>query len=124
MTKLSLFPRVAFGAALLFAFHGAAHANSAAAQMTAGYTQMCVEQAAKMPKPYGEWDLKGHPKLGKYCDCFAPLFAARALKAAQFMEKNPGKAPPGTAEENMKGELAMRNTCRKQLGLPLAVDAG
>jgi len=121
MTKLSLFQCAAIAGALLFATQASAQTATAKQQID-GYAEMCVKQGANMPKPLGEWDLKGNPKLGKYCECFAPLFAARAMKAFEFMQKNPGKAPPGTAEQNNKEELGMRNTCRKQLGLPLAVD--
>lgn len=112
------FLRAALAAAVM-AIVPAAQAAVPAQQLDA-YKQMCM-QATSMPKPFGEWDLKGNVKLGKYCDCFAPLFAARAMKAAEYMQKNPGKAPPGTLEESNKEELAMRNTCRKQVGLPLAV---
>ncbi len=111
--------RAALAAALL-SLMSAAHGAIPAQQLEA-YKQMCVSTATSMPKPYGEWDLKGHPKLGKYCECFAPLFAARAMKAAEFMQKNPGKPLPASLDESNKDELAMRNTCRKQLGLPLAV---
>lgn len=78
--------------------------------------------SANMPKPFGEWDLKGNAKLPAYCDCFMPKFKMRAEKAMKYMQANPGKAPPGTLEQSNAEELAMRNSCRKQLGLPLAVD--
>jgi hypothetical protein len=120
MTRFSLFLRTAALGALLLATLGSAQAASVPEQQAEAYKKMCM-QAATMPKPYGEWDLKGNPKLGKYCDCFSPLFAARAMKAAQYMQQNPGKGPPGTLEESNKEELAMRNTCRKQVGLPAAV---
>jgi len=75
-----------------------------------------------MPKPFGEWDLKGNAKLPAYCDCFMAKFKVRSEKAMKYMQANPGKAPPGTLEQSNAEELAMRNSCRKQLGLPLAVD--
>ena len=77
------------------------------------YADMCV-QAAEMPKPYGESDLKGHPKLKAYCSCFGPKFMARAQVAAHNMDK-----PPPPAAQIEKEDLEMRNSCRKQLGLPL-----
>ena len=80
------------------------------------YADMCV-QSADMPKPFGESDLKGHAKLKAYCECFGPKFMARAQAAAQNMGN--GKAPP-PADQTEKEELAMRNSCRKPLGLPLA----
>lgn len=112
--------RAALAAALLLALQPAAHA---AGQFDGakGYYDMCVK-AVDMPKPFGEWDLKGNPKLPQYCECFVPLFTARAQVAMKYMQEHPGKAPPGTLEETNAQELAMRNTCRKQVGLPLAVD--
>ncbi|QNA89367.1 hypothetical protein G4G28_14385 [Massilia sp. Dwa41.01b] len=106
-------------AALLVASLPSVHAQSAAT-MNDSYAQMC-RQSADTPKPFGEWDLKDNPKLGAYCDCFAPKFAARAMKAMAYRQANPGKAPPGTLEQSNAEELAMRNTCRKQVGLPAAV---
>lgn len=111
--------RLAIAGAALLALHSAAQATSVPEQQAEAYKNMCM-QAASMPKPFGEWDLKGNPKLDKYCTCFSPKFAARAMKAAQYMQQNPGKAPAGTLEESNKEELAMRNSCRKQVGLPLA----
>jgi hypothetical protein len=78
------------------------------------YDEMCV-QSADMPKPFGESDLKGNPKLKAYCGCFGPKFMARAQVAAQNMGK-----PPRPAALIQKEELEMRNSCRQQLGLPLA----
>lgn len=115
MTQLFSFPRVALLGAFLFGIQGAAHAAPAVPpEQIDAYKQMCMK-ATDMPKPYGEWDLKGNPKLGKYCDCFAPQFIARMMKSA-------GSAPP-TLEESNKQELALRNTCRKQVGLPAAVES-
>lgn len=81
---------------------------------SASYSDMCVE-SANMPKPFGESDLKGNPKLQAYCSCFGPKFMARAQAAA----KNMGKAPPSAAQQERE-EIELRNSCRKQLGLPLA----
>lgn len=80
------------------------------------YADMCV-QAADMPVPFGESDLKGNPKLQQYCGCFDKKFAARAMKAMQ--QRSSGQAPPPQADIQ-KEELAMRNSCRKELGLPPA----
>jgi len=118
MMKTSL--RLPMAIALLLAALPAAHAQ-ADATTTRSADDMCF-QAANFPKPYGEWDLKGHAKLPAYCACFNAAFKVRAEKAAKYMQAHPGKAPPGTAEEVAAQELAMRNTCRKQLGLPVAVD--
>lgn len=80
------------------------------------YADMCV-QSADMPAPFGESDLKGNPKLKQYCGCFGEKFMARAMKAMQ--QRSSGNAPPAQAEIQ-KEELAMRNSCRKELGLPAA----
>lgn len=113
MTKLHL------GLSALLACAALAPGLAAAQDsMETGYAKMCV-QAADMPKPYGESDIKGNPKLAAYCECFSGLFAKRAMKSAEAMQA--GKAPPPLEESNRQ-ELALRNTCRKQTGLPLAVD--
>lgn len=83
------------------------------------YNDMCMN-AANMPKPYGEWDLKGNAKLPEYCKCFVPAFQARAMKALTEMQA--GAKPPSLAQSN-KEELELRNVCRKQVGLPLAVES-
>ena len=97
----------------------AAQTVPAPRQQVDAYYRMCIK-SSDMPKPYGEWDLLGHAKLAQYCRCFSPLFAARAMKAARFMQQNPGKEPPGSLAEINREELAMRNTCRKKTGLPAA----
>lgn len=81
-------------------------------QAIEGYKDMCM-QAASMPKPYGEYDLKGNPKLDAYCGCFGAQFAEGVMKVDP-------KAKPPTADEATKRDLAMRNACRQKLGLPLA----
>lgn len=109
--------RLSSTAALVLAALSPAHAQTA----NQSYYDMCLK-AVDFPAPFGESDLKGNAKLPDYCKCFAPAFAARAEKAARYMQANPGKAPPGTLEQSNAEELAMRNTCRKQTGLPAAMD--
>ena len=77
------------------------------------YYDMCV-QATSMPKPFGEWDVKGNAKLPAYCECFAQRFLERA-KASM------GKPAPSLEQSN-KEELALRNACRSKTGLPAAVE--
>jgi hypothetical protein len=79
-------------------------------QAMSAYKDMCV-QAANMPKPFGEYDLKGNPKLEAYCGCFGEQFADSVMKVDP-------KARPMSADEAVKRDLAMRNTCRQKLGLP------
>jgi hypothetical protein len=81
-------------------------------QAISSYKQLCV-QAASMPKPYGEYDLKGNAKLDAYCGCFGEQFAD------QVMKTDP-KAKPPTPDQASQRELAMRNSCRQKMGLPLA----
>jgi hypothetical protein len=81
-------------------------------QLADSYKQMCV-QAASMPKPFGEYDLKGNAKLEAYCGCFGDQFADHAVKVDP-------KAKAPTADEATKRDLAMRNACRQKMGLPLA----
>lgn len=114
MHMLTLLQRASFISLLVLALQPAHAAEPN--QMDDMYAKMCVS-AADMPKPHGEWDLKGNPKLQQYCGCFSELFAARAMKAAQAMQQNGGK-PRGTLEEHTKEELAMRNACRKKVSLP------
>lgn len=90
------------------------------------YAALCV-QSVDMPKPVGEWDLKGNPKLAAYCKCFSVPFTARAIKAAQQMSASPEKFMKEMADKSVQAKLAaeelgFRNTCRKQMGLPLAID--
>jgi hypothetical protein len=81
-------------------------------QATESYKSMCL-QAVDMPKPFGEYDLKGNAKLDAYCGCFGEAFAESVMKVDP-------KAKPPTADEATKRDLAMRNSCRKKMGLPLA----
>jgi len=119
MIRPTLFARIsasAITAALMLAALPAAQAQSLT------YQDMC-RQAADMPAEFGgESDLKGNAKYPAYCDCFIEKFSARAQKAALYMQANPGKAPPGSPKEVAAQELAMRNSCRTQLGLPAAID--
>lgn len=85
-------------------------------EVISSYTKMCLD-SANMPKPYGESDIKGNSLLGKYCDCLAIPYAERAMKAAAEMQKA-GKTKKSF--ETIEAEtLSMRNTCRKQVGLPV-----
>jgi hypothetical protein len=93
--------------ALLSAF--ASQAASAAPQIQDQYAEMCVK-AADFPKPHGESDLKGNPKLGEYCKCFSQKFAARATESTLHPKFS-------SVEDNVKSELDMRNTCRVSMGL-------
>ena len=110
---------IAIAGMLLLPLHVVAQNIPPPRQQVDAYYRMCL-RSAEMPKPFGEWDLLRHAKLPKYCECFSPRFAARAMKAARFMQQNPGKEPPGSLAETNREELAMRNECRKKTGLPLA----
>src|ERR1700756_799410 len=103
----------ALAAALSVAMVSPAHADTPLSQATAQYAGMCANQATNIPAPHGEGDLKGNPKLGEYCQCFGAKFAARALASVQ----DGGKS--SSVGETVKEEQAMRNSCRKQVGLPL-----
>lgn len=112
MLTLTRLQRTFLAGALAFTLQPTVYAN----QMSEMYGTICV-RAADMPKPHGEWDLKGNPKLPEYCACYSDLFGARAINVADQRQRNGGKAV-GTAQEHTKEELAMRNTCRKKLSLP------
>lgn len=114
MNKLSKALAALLACALL-APAGAATPQDAARK---GYYDMCL-QAVNMPKPYGEWDLKGNARLPAYCECFSDAFLKRAMKAAAAMQA--GQKPPSLEQSN-KDELALRNTCRVKAGLPAAVE--
>lgn len=117
MLTSSVFTRAAAAAAMLLAVLPFARAQAIVVPADT-YISIC-EQSVQMPKPYGEWDLKGNAKLPTYCKCYSALFAARASKAATFMKANPGKQLPGNIEQTNAEERAMRVTCRKQTGLPV-----
>lgn len=101
-------------AAALLAPYSAAHAASASTVVMADALYAMCLNAANAPRPHGEWDLKGNPKLPKYCDCLAPQLVEHGSAVRKFREHNPGQAE---SEQLNKQELALRNTCRKQLGL-------
>lgn len=120
MTKPRFLQAGAVLATLLFSLQPAAQA-AAPQQALDGYKTMCMG-AVDMPKPFGEWDLKGNPKLASYCECFAGKFAERAMAEAEAMKKNGGKPPKRSLDESNKQELALRNECRQKTGLPRALD--
>lgn len=99
-------------------------ASDACAQAPAPdfYVGMCKESTT-MPKPYGEWDLRGNPKRDDYCGCFATAFAARATATAKAQARESGAKPTPLAQ-SQKEELDLRNVCRAKVGLPLAVKSG
>lgn len=86
-----------------------------------GYYQSCIN-SVDFPRPFGEWDLKGNAKLPQYCECYVPLFTAQNTAARANMEHHGGPATPAMIKENKAAELALRNTCRKQVGLPPVYD--
>jgi hypothetical protein len=91
-----------------------AYADAPQSSASDQYIDMCVNQATQIPVPHGEADLKGNPKLGEYCKCFSEKFAARAMASVQSEDKS-----ASSLQESVKEERAMRNGCRKQVGLPL-----
>ncbi|MBB3228427.1 hypothetical protein FHW69_003062 [Luteibacter sp. Sphag1AF] len=93
-----------------------AHADAPLSSATNQYVDMCMK-ATDIPAPYGEGDLKENPRLGDYCKCFGARFAARAIASVASMQ-GLGKAS-SAQEDPEKEEQAMRNDCRKQVGLPL-----
>jgi hypothetical protein len=115
MITSTFFQRATFAFGILLATLPAAHAQ-APKQMS--YSDMCIN-ATSLPKPYGEYDLKGNPKLPEYCKCFSGLYEARAMKAMAAMQAG---AKPPSLEQSNKEELELRNACRKKTGLPLAVE--
>ncbi|SFS18850.1 hypothetical protein SAMN05216570_3832 [Dyella sp. OK004] len=105
-------PAFALSLALGVAAMSPAHADAPLAQAADQYAQMCATQGTSIPAPHGESDLKDNPKLGEYCKCFGEKFAKRALASMN------DKAAP-SLEQTVSEEQAMRNGCRKQVGLPL-----
>lgn len=116
MNNAHFYKRLAVACGLVLASLPAAQAQ--ANKQSMGYYDMCLK-AADIPKPFGEWDLKGNAKLSPYCKCFAPKFEARAMKAMTAMQAG---AKPPSLEQSNKEEMDLRNSCRKELGLPLAVE--
>ncbi|WP_199100594.1 hypothetical protein [Dyella sp. ASV21] len=94
-----------------------AQADAPLSSATNQYADMCMNQATDIPVPYGEADLKGNPKLGDYCKCFGAKFAERAIASVASMQS--GGKSSSSLEDTVKEEQAMRNGCRKQVGLPL-----
>jgi len=97
-------------ALLLAALCGSAHAQDIT-QVRKGYADMCKQAVALPADMGGESDLKGHAKLGPYCDCVSIPWADRALKALN------GAAAP-SKEQFAKDEWATRTSCRKKVGAP------
>jgi hypothetical protein len=100
---------------------GTAQAFSGAPEGASGYYQSCL-QSVQFPKPFGEWDLKGNPKLPEYCECYVPLFAKQTSQSRANLQVHGGPPTPEMIKENKAAELNLRNTCRKQVGLPLVYD--
>ncbi len=119
--KSSIFKAGVLFGALLLALQPAAQAAPASKQAQDSYKSMCMG-AVDMPKPFGEWDLKGNAKLAPYCECFAEKFGERAMSEMAAMQKNGGKPVKRSMDESNKQELALRNACRAKTGLPAAVD--
>lgn len=114
------FLRAALASALFLAL-APAHAISGGPEGASGYYQSCL-QSVQFPKPFGEWDLKGNPKLPEYCECYVPLFAKQNTQARANLHVHGGPPTPEMIKENKAAELNVRNTCRKQVGLPLVYD--
>lgn len=94
---------------------------SGALQGAGGYYQSCM-QSVQFPRPFGEWDLKGNPKLAQYCECYVPLFAAQNTQARANLQVHGGPPTPEMIKENKAAELAVRNSCRKKVGLAQVYD--
>lgn len=90
-------------------------------QGAAGYYQSCL-QSVQFPRPFGEWDLKGNPKLPQYCECYVPLFVAQNTQSRANLKVHGGPPTPEMIKENKAAELAARNTCRSKVGLPAVYD--
>jgi hypothetical protein len=120
MTHLTTILRAAIGAALCLALNPA-HAASGALQGAGGYYESCMK-SVEFPRPFGEWDLKGNPKLPQYCECYVPAFTAQNTQARANLQAHGGPPTPEMIKENKASELAVRNTCRKQVGLPPVYD--
>lgn len=112
--------RAALAGALWIAL-APAHAASGGLQGASGYYQSCL-QSVEFPRPFGEWDLKGNAKLPQYCECYVPLFVAQNTQARANLQAHGGPPTPAMVKETKAAELAARNTCRKQVGLPAVYD--
>ncbi len=120
MSYLSPLFRAALAGALCLALQPA-QAASGALQGASGYYQSCLA-SVDFPKPFGEWDLKGNPKLPQYCECYVPAFTAQNIQARANLQAHGGAPTPEMIKENKVSELAVRNNCRKQVGLPAVYD--
>lgn len=100
-----------------------AQTTAAPASIAQAYAAMCKKDGVKMPAEYGgDADIKNHPKLDNYCNCFGEKFAERAAKTSEELKKK-GQAAlnNSSAEQSLAEEFAMRKTCRAQFGLPAPV---
>ncbi len=92
-----------------------------ALQGAGGYYQSCL-QSVQFPRPFGEWDLKGNPKLPQYCECYVPLFVVHNTQVRANLRIHGAPPTPEMIKENKAAELAVRNTCRAKVGLPQVYD--
>ena len=117
MSHLSNFMRAATAGALILAAAPSHSAAPPALQGSSGYHQSCM-RSVDFPRPFGEWDLKGNPKLKEYCDCYVPLFTVQSNEARAAVDAHGGPPTAEMKKANKASELALRNSCRKQVGLP------
>ncbi|WP_426101595.1 hypothetical protein [Massilia sp. TSP1-1-2] len=120
LPPLATLLRATLAAALCLALQPA-HAASGSLQGAHGYYQSCM-QSVTFPRPFGEWDLKGNPKLPQYCECYVPLFTAHNTASRELLTQHGGEPTPEMIKENKATELGIRNSCRKQVGLPAVYD--
>ena len=120
MSPVSLVLRAALATVLSLALQPA-QAASVALQGAHGYYESCL-QSVQFPRPFGEWDLKGNPKLPQYCECYVPLFTAHNTASRELLTQHGGEPTPAMIKENKATELGIRNSCRKQVGLPAVYD--
>ena len=120
MSHLHFLFRAAFAGVLCMALQPA-QAATGALQGAGGYYQSCM-QSVQFPRPFGEWDLKGNPKLAQYCECYVPLFVAHNSQSRANLQVHGGPPTPAMIKENKAAELAVRNSCRSKVGLPAVYD--
>jgi hypothetical protein len=120
MSYLTTILRAALASVLCLALQPA-QAASGAPQGSHGYYQSCL-QSVEFPRPFGEWDLKGNAKLPQYCQCYVPLFTAHTAASRELLSQHGGQPTPAMIKENKASELGIRNSCRKQVGLPAVYD--
>ncbi len=111
MSHLTTLFRAALAGALCLALQPA-QAASGSLQGAHGYYESCLK-SVEFPRPFGEWDLKGNPKLPKYCECYVPLFTAHTTTSRELLSRHGGEATPAMIKENKASELGIRNSCRK-----------